>query len=90
MRLDRERAGPSVERACGAAALPAPRPHAGAIGEPVGRRMPANGLSRSQELHRDSQRRLEPALVIAWSVGRRCHQAMARQAHLKHALQLQC
>jgi hypothetical protein len=37
---------------------------------------------------RSAQRRLEPAFVNAWSVWRPCHQAMAHQAHLKHALQL--
>jgi hypothetical protein len=35
-----------------------------------------------------AQRRIEPAFVTAWSVWRRCHQAMAQRAHLKHALQL--
>jgi hypothetical protein len=35
-----------------------------------------------------AQRRIEPAFVIAWSIWRRCHQAMAQQAHLKNALQL--
>ena len=30
-----------------------------------------------------AQRRIEPAFVIAWSVWRRCHQAIAQQAHLK-------
>ena len=38
--------------------------------------------------NRLAQRRIEPAFVIAWSVWRRCHQAMARQAHLKRTLQL--
>jgi hypothetical protein len=35
-----------------------------------------------------AQRRIEPAFAIAWSVWRRCHQAMVQQAHLKRALQL--
>jgi SRSO17 transposase len=35
-----------------------------------------------------AQRRIEPALVIAWSAWRRCHQAMAQQAHLKQSVQL--
>ena len=35
-----------------------------------------------------AQRRIEPAFVVAWSVWRRSHQAMAQQAHLKQALQL--
>jgi hypothetical protein len=35
-----------------------------------------------------AQRRIEPAFVIAWSVWRRCHQAIAQRAHLKRALQL--
>ena len=35
-----------------------------------------------------AQRRIEPAFVIAWSVWRRCHHAMAQQAHLKRTLQL--
>jgi hypothetical protein len=35
-----------------------------------------------------AQRRIEPASVIAWSIWRRCHQAMAQRAHLKRALQL--
>ena len=35
-----------------------------------------------------AQRRIEPALIIAWSVWRRAHQAVAQQAHLKQALQL--
>jgi hypothetical protein len=38
--------------------------------------------------NRLAQRRIEPAFVIAWSVWRRCHQAMAQQAHLKRTLQL--
>jgi hypothetical protein len=35
-----------------------------------------------------AQCRIEPAFVIAWSVWRRCHQARARQAHLKRSMQL--
>jgi hypothetical protein len=35
-----------------------------------------------------AQRRLEPAFIIAWSVWRRSHQAMAQQAHLKRRAQL--
>jgi hypothetical protein len=34
------------------------------------------------------QRRINPAHVIAWSVWRRAHQAIARKAHIKHNLQL--
>ena len=34
------------------------------------------------------QRRIEPAFVIAWSVWRRCHQAMAQKAHFKRNSQL--
>ncbi|MCC2665415.1 MAG: hypothetical protein K0S35_3337 [Geminicoccaceae bacterium] len=30
-----------------------------------------------------AQRRIDPALVIAWSAWRRCHQAIAREAHLR-------
>jgi len=32
-----------------------------------------------------TQRRIEPADVIAWSTARRCHQALACQAHRKKA-----
>jgi hypothetical protein len=35
-----------------------------------------------------SQRRIEPAQIIAWSFWRRAHQAKARQAHLKLKMQL--
>ncbi len=35
-----------------------------------------------------AQRRIEPAFVIAWSAWRRCHQAVAREAHLKRRPQL--
>jgi hypothetical protein len=35
-----------------------------------------------------AQRRIEPALAIAWSAWRRCHQAVAREAHLKRRAQL--
>jgi SRSO17 transposase len=35
-----------------------------------------------------AQRRIRPAHVIAWSLWRRAHQAAARQAHIKHRLQL--
>jgi hypothetical protein len=34
------------------------------------------------------QRRIEPAFVIAWSVWRRCHQAMAQKSHFKRNAQL--
>jgi hypothetical protein len=34
------------------------------------------------------QRRIPPALVIAWSLWRRAHQAAAQQAHLKTKMQL--
>jgi hypothetical protein len=34
-----------------------------------------------------AQCQIEPALVIAWSVFRRAHQAAARKAHLKRATQ---
>jgi hypothetical protein len=43
-----------------------------------------------QEIRRPAdrlaQRRIAPAFVVAWSVWRRCQQARAQQAHLKHAL----
>jgi hypothetical protein len=35
-----------------------------------------------------AQRRIKPAHVIAWSLWRRAHQAVARAAHLKKKLQL--
>lgn len=35
-----------------------------------------------------AQRQIEPAAVIAWSVWRRCHQAIARDAHLRRRTQL--
>jgi hypothetical protein len=35
-----------------------------------------------------AQRQIQPAFVIAWSTWRRCHQAMAKQAHLKQSVQL--
>jgi hypothetical protein len=35
-----------------------------------------------------AQRRIEPAFVIAWSAWRRCHQAAAREAHLRWTVQL--
>jgi hypothetical protein len=45
-----------------------------------------------QELRRVAcrlaQRRIEPALVIAWSAWRRCRQAVAQQAHRKRRAQL--
>ena len=28
-----------------------------------------------------TQRRIEPAAVVAWSTWRRCHQALANEAH---------
>ena len=30
-----------------------------------------------------AQRRIEPALILAWSAWRRAHQAVAQQAHFK-------
>jgi hypothetical protein len=35
-----------------------------------------------------AQRRINPANVIAWSVWRRAHQAIARKAHIKQNMQL--
>jgi hypothetical protein len=35
-----------------------------------------------------AQRQIESAFVIAWSVWRRCHQALARKADLKRLAQL--
>jgi hypothetical protein len=35
-----------------------------------------------------AQRRIEPALIIAWSLWRRAHQAAAQQAHQKRKMQL--
>jgi hypothetical protein len=35
-----------------------------------------------------AQRRIQPAHIIAWSLGRRVHQAEARRAHLKKKMQL--
>src|SRR3954452_18190308 len=35
-----------------------------------------------------AQRRIEPALILAWSAWRRAHQAAAQQAHFKRRLQL--
>ena len=35
-----------------------------------------------------AQRQIEPAFVIAWSTWRRCHQALAKKAHLKRTAQL--
>jgi hypothetical protein len=35
-----------------------------------------------------AQRRIEPALVIAWSLWRRAHQAAAQRAHRKRRMQL--
>jgi len=35
-----------------------------------------------------AQRRINPAHVIAWSVWRRAHQAIARKAHIKRNMQL--
>jgi hypothetical protein len=35
-----------------------------------------------------SQRRVEPALAIAWSTWRRCHQALAQGTHSKSKRQL--
>ena len=62
------------------------------------RAAPKNCLSRAtpplvrwsvQEIRRLAcrlaQRRINPAFVIAWSVWRRCHQAMAQQAHRQRA-----
>jgi len=45
-----------------------------------------------QEIRRGAsrlaQRQIEPAFVIAWSAWRRCHQAIAQQAHRKRSVQL--
>jgi hypothetical protein len=38
--------------------------------------------------NRLAQRRIEPAGVIAWSIWRRAHQAVAKRAHLKLKMQL--
>jgi hypothetical protein len=35
-----------------------------------------------------AQRRINPAHVIAWSIWRRVHQAIARKAHIKRNMQL--
>jgi hypothetical protein len=35
-----------------------------------------------------AQRRINPANIIAWSVWRRAHQAVARKAHIKRNMQL--
>jgi phosphohistidine phosphatase SixA len=35
-----------------------------------------------------AQRRIEPALIIAWSLWRRAHQAAAQRAHQKQRMQL--
>jgi len=35
-----------------------------------------------------AQRRINPAHVIAWSIWRRAHQAVARKAHVKQNMQL--
>jgi hypothetical protein len=35
-----------------------------------------------------AQRRIHPAHVIAWSLWRRAHQAVARDAHIKRKAQL--
>jgi hypothetical protein len=35
-----------------------------------------------------AQRRIKPAHIIAWSIWRRTHQAIAKQAHVKSNMQL--
>jgi hypothetical protein len=35
-----------------------------------------------------AQRHIEPAVVVAWSLWRRAHQAAAQQAHIKLKTQL--
>jgi hypothetical protein len=35
-----------------------------------------------------SQRSIEPAAIIAWSLWRRAHQAVAQQCHIKQKMQL--
>jgi hypothetical protein len=35
-----------------------------------------------------AQRRIEPALIIAWSLWRRAHQAAAQRAHCKQKMRL--
>jgi hypothetical protein len=35
-----------------------------------------------------TQRQIKPALVIAWSLWRRAHQAAAQEAHIKSQTQL--
>jgi hypothetical protein len=35
-----------------------------------------------------TQRQIQPAVVIAWSLWRRAHQAAAQQAHIKSKTQL--
>jgi SRSO17 transposase len=37
---------------------------------------------------RMAQRQIQPAIIIAWSVWRRAHQAQARRAHIKRNTQL--
>jgi len=45
-----------------------------------------------QEIHRIAtrlaQKRIKPSHVIAWSIWRRAHQAVARKTHIKRNLQL--
>jgi len=56
--------------------------------------LPSRALIRwsVQEIRRVAlrlaQRRIRPAHVIAWSVWRRAHQAVAQQAHIKRKAQL--
>jgi hypothetical protein len=35
-----------------------------------------------------AQQRIQPAKIIAWSVWRRAHQAVAQKAHIKMKMQL--
>jgi hypothetical protein len=61
-------------------------------------RQPGDGTSKAlirwstQEIRRIAvrlaQRRIEPAHIIAWSLWRRAHQAVARYAHMKRKTQL--
>jgi hypothetical protein len=37
---------------------------------------------------RMARRHIQPAHIMAWSTGRRVHQATAQQAHLKSKMQL--
>jgi hypothetical protein len=72
--------------------VPGERAHAPKNPDPARSQAPDLIRWSVQELRRIAvrltQRRIQPAYVIAWSVWRRAHQAAAQRSHLKQKMQL--